>query len=142
MIFWRWTGYNAVIYLAGLQSIPHDLYEAARIDGAGPGQILWKITIPLLKPFIIFTVIMSSIGILQLFTEPYVFLGQSGTGSTRREGITMVIYLYREAFINYWFGTAAAVAVILFFFTILFSLFNYMLSSRLGSGFSSTGGAR
>ncbi|WP_010275656.1 carbohydrate ABC transporter permease [Paenibacillus senegalensis] len=131
MVFWRWVGYNAIIYLSGLQSIPPDLYEAARIDGANARQQLIYLTLPLLKPFIIFTILMSTIGSLQLFTEPYVFLGQSGTGSTRQEGITMVIYLYSEAFRNSFFGTAAASAVILFFFTIIFSLVNYGFSNRL-----------
>ncbi|CAH0120589.1 Lactose transport system permease protein LacF [Paenibacillus sp. CECT 9249] len=132
MIFWRWLGYNTVIYLAGMQSIPADLYEAALIDGANRRQQLLHITLPLLKPFVIFTVLMSTIGSLQLFTEPFVFLGQSGTGSTRLEGITMVIYLYSEAFRNSFFGTAAASAVILFIFTILFSIGNYIFSNRLG----------
>lgn len=132
MIFWRWVGYNAIIYLSGMQAIPTDLYEASRIDGANRGQQLIFITLPLLKPFIIFTVLLSTIGSLQLFTEPYIFLGQSGTGSTRSEGITMVIYLYGEAFRNSFFGTAAAAAVLLFFITIIFSVINYWISNRLG----------
>ncbi|WP_425466144.1 carbohydrate ABC transporter permease [Paenibacillus methanolicus] len=132
MVIWRWTGYNAIIYLSGLQSIPTDLYEAARIDGASRSQQMAYITLPLLKPFILFTVLLSTIGSLQLFTEPYVFLGQSGTGSTRQEGITMVIYLYSEAFRNSFFGTAAATAVMLFLITILFSVVNMWVSNRLG----------
>jgi len=132
MIMWRWTGYNMVIYLSGLQSIPTDLYEAARIDGAGRLQQMVHITLPLLKPFIIFTVMMSTIGSLQLFTEPYVFLGQSGTSSLRSEGITMVNYLYSEAFSNSFFGTAAATAVILLVFTIIFSMINMWASNKLG----------
>ncbi|MFB9328260.1 carbohydrate ABC transporter permease [Paenibacillus aurantiacus] len=132
MVIWRWTGYNAIIYLSGLQSIPTDLYEAARIDGASRSQQMTFITLPLLKPFILFTVLLSTIGSLQLFTEPYVFLGQSGTGSTRQEGITMVIYLYSEAFRNSFFGTAAATAVMLFLITILFSVINMWVSNRLG----------
>lgn len=135
MVFWRWLGYNMIIYLSGLQSVPVDLYEAARIDGAGRIQRLVHITIPLLKPFIMFTVLTSTIGSLQLFTEPHVFLGQSGTGSTRIEGITMVIYLYSEAFKTYFFGTAAATAVILFVITILFSVTNMWLGNKMsGSG--------
>ncbi|HEX7057585.1 MAG TPA: sugar ABC transporter permease [Bacilli bacterium] len=142
MIFWRWTGYNAIIYLAGLQSISPELYEAAKIDGANSRDALFKITIPLLKPFILFTILTSTIGSLQLFTEPFVFLGTSGTGATRPEGITMVIYLYREAFTNSYFGTAAATAVVLFLFTIIFSLINLMITNRLGSSGSSLGGAK
>lgn len=139
MVMWRWTGYNAIIFLSGLQSIPMDLYEAARIDGANRTQQLTYITLPLLKPFIVFVTLISTIGALQLFTEPYVFLGQSGTGSTRQEGVTMVTYLYSEAFRNGFFGTAAATAVMLFLVTIIFSVLNMLLSSRMGG---STGGRK
>ncbi|NQX43934.1 sugar ABC transporter permease [Paenibacillus tritici] len=139
MVMWRWTGYNAILFLSGLQSIPMDLYESAKIDGANRRQQLFSITLPLLKPFIIFVSLQSTIGALQLFTEPYVFLGQSGTGSTRQEGITMVTYLYSEAFRNGFFGTAAATAVLLFLVTILFSVLN-MLISR--SGGRETGGKK
>ncbi|ASA21111.1 carbohydrate ABC transporter permease [Paenibacillus donghaensis] len=139
MVMWRWMGYNAIIFLSGLQSIPTDLYEAARIDGANRRQQLTFITLPLLKPFIIFVTLLSTIGALQLFTEPYVFLGQSGTGSTRQEGITMVTYLYSEAFRNGFFGTAAATAVLLFLVTIIFSVLNMLVSNRLGGD---TGGGK
>lgn len=132
MVMWRWTGYNAIIFLSGLQSIPMDLYESARIDGANRRQQLFSITLPLLKPFIIFVSLQSTIGALQLFTEPYVFLGQAGTGSTRQEGITMVTYLYSEAFRNGFFGTAAATAVLLFLVTILFSILNMLISRGTG----------
>ena len=76
MVDWRWTGYNALIFLAAMQAIPRDLYESAAIDGAARGQF-WPITVPLLRPTIIFTVIISTIGGLQLFTEPLLF--NSGT---------------------------------------------------------------
>src|SRR5690606_39301482 len=72
MIMWRWTGYNMVIYLSGLQSIPADLYEAARIDGAGRFQQMIHITLQLLNPFIIFIVLLSTFGSLQLVNESYV----------------------------------------------------------------------
>ncbi len=78
MVIWRWTGYNAIIYLAGLQSISGTLYEAARIDGASTLQSFFKITIPLLRPVILFTVITSTIGGMQLFTEPQVLVGNDG----------------------------------------------------------------
>ena len=69
MIMWRWTGYNTIILLAGLRSIPPELYEAAKIDGAGKGALLFKITLPLLQPFILFVILMSTIGSLQLFSH-------------------------------------------------------------------------
>src|SRR6185437_14880604 len=78
MVIWRWTGYNAIIYLAGLQRIPSNLYEAATIDGANRIQMFFRITIPLLRPIILFTVIMTTIGSMQIFTEPEVLLGVSG----------------------------------------------------------------
>lgn len=132
MVMWRWMGYNAIIFLSGLQSIPTDIYEASRIDGASRGQQLIYITLPLLRPFILFVTLISTIGSLQLFTEPYVFLGQSGSGATRQEGVTMVTYLYNEAFSNGFFGTAAASAVMLLIATIFFSILNMVLSNRLG----------
>ena len=132
MVFWRWLGYNMIIYLAGLQSIPQELYEAAKIDGADARRRLWHITVPLMKPFILFTVLISTIGGMQLFTEPYVYFSQSGTATTPLPGITMMIYLYSEAFRTNFFGTAAATAVVLFAFTLVFSLINAFLTNRMG----------
>lgn len=128
MVFWRWVGYNTIIYLAGMQSIPNELYEAAKIDGANLWQQIRYITLPMLKPVIIFTVFVSTIGSLQLFTEPLVFLGRT----MREEGITMVLYLYREAFVNNAFGTASASAVILFFIIIVISIINLLIANRIG----------
>src|SRR5699024_5270897 len=71
VMIWRWTGYNMIILLAGLQNISEDLYEAARIDGAGIIRQFFSITIPQLRPVILFTTITSTIGTLQLFDEPY-----------------------------------------------------------------------
>src|SRR4051812_31007537 len=86
MVTWRWAGYNALIYLAAMQAIPDDLYEAAAIDGAKPARQFFHITIPMLRPTIIFTVIISTIGGLQLFTEPYLFepLHYGATGGSDR----------------------------------------------------------
>ena len=77
MVDWRWTGYNTLILLAAMQAIPRDLYECAAIDGAGPWRQLFRITIPMLRPTLIFVVIVSTIGGLQLFTEPLIFAGDS-----------------------------------------------------------------
>jgi len=128
MIFWRWVGYNTIIYLAGLQSIPNDLYEAAKIDGATIYQQIRYITVPMLKPMIIFTVFLSTIGSLQIFAEPLVFLGRT----FRSEGITVVLYLWREAFVNMAFGTASATAILLFFIIIVFSVINMLIANRIG----------
>ncbi|WP_416151884.1 carbohydrate ABC transporter permease [Salipaludibacillus sp. HK11] len=127
MIFWRWVGYNTIIYLAGMQSISNDLYEAAKIDGASLRQQIWYITVPMLKPFIYFTVFTSTIGALQVFAEPQIFQGRSG----REEGITVVLYLYREAFGSNYFGTASATAIVLFFIIIILALTNLFIANRL-----------
>jgi cellobiose transport system permease protein len=124
MIIWRWAGYNAIIYLAGLQSIPSVLYEAAKIDGASSLQSFFRITIPNLRPIILFTVITSTIGGMQIFTEPQVLVGNDGGVSGG--GLTIVLYLYREAFVNNYFGYGAAVGWGMFVLIALFSIVNWL----------------
>lgn len=131
MIVWRWTGYNAIIYLAGLQGIPHMLYEAARVDGASTSQIFFRITIPLLRPIILFTVITSTIGGMQIFTEPQILVGN--TGGPGQAGLTMVLYLYQQAFTNHQFGYGAAIGWGLFVIIVLFSALNWKLVQRPGT---------
>ncbi|WP_299515430.1 carbohydrate ABC transporter permease [uncultured Rummeliibacillus sp.] len=130
MVFWRWVGYNTIIYLAGIQSIPNDLYEAASIDGASKIQQFRHITIPMLKPFIILTVFTSTVGALQLFSEPTVFLGNDAF--TRDEAMTIVMYLYRDAFRLQSFGTASATAIILLILITAIAAINVYLSSGIG----------
>ena len=93
-LLWRWTGYNMVFYLAGLQNIEYSIYEAAKIDGATYFQILRKITIPLLKPMILLTAIMSTNGTLQLFDESVNLTGGGPANAT----ITMSHYIYNSSF--------------------------------------------
>lgn len=128
MVLWRWVGYNTIIYLAGLQSIGKDIYEAATIDGANKLQQLIYITVPMLRPIIIFTVIQSTIGGMQLFAEPLIF----GVGGNY-QGLTMTLYLYQEAFNRFSFGYAAAIAWMLFFIIIIVSLINLFISQRIKS---------
>ncbi|MFD1849737.1 carbohydrate ABC transporter permease [Oceanobacillus bengalensis] len=128
MVFWRWIGYNTIIYLAGLQGIPKELYEAAEIDGATVKQKIQFITIPMIRPIIILTVFTSTIGALQLFTEPMIFLGRGA----REEGITVVLYLYREAFSNLAFGPASAAAIILFIIIMILTSINVFVANRIG----------
>ncbi|WP_245628030.1 carbohydrate ABC transporter permease [Shouchella shacheensis] len=128
MVVWRFVGYNAIIYLAGLQSIPKTLYEAAVIDGANKRQIFFKITIPLLRPIILFTVIMTTIGSMQIFTEPQVLLGNSG--GVGGAGMTMTLYMYNEGFIEHQFGYASAVSWMMFVIIGLFSLINWKLVQK------------
>jgi len=103
---WRWSGYNAIILLSGLQSIPRVLYEAARIDGAGAWAQLWHITLPLLRPVLLFCFVLSTIGTLQLFTEPFLITVTGPGGATE----TLVTYLYKQGFRNFNFGYASAIA--------------------------------
>lgn len=105
-ITWRWTGYNAVILLAGLQAIPRDLYEAAAVDGAGERQSFRSITIPLLRPVILFTIVTSTIGTLQLFDENFILTRGGPANAT----ITPVLYLYKIGFQGFEFGYASAIA--------------------------------
>jgi len=135
LITWQWTGYNAIIYLAGMQAIPTELYEAARIDGAGPIQCMRRITLPQLRPIILFTVIMSAIGGMQTFTEPQVLFGSvdatnPDTGGPGHAGLTTVLYLYREAFDFDQFGYGAAIAWALFLVILLFTAINWRVLAR------------
>ncbi len=125
MVIWRFTGYNAIIYLAGLQSIPTELYDAARVDGASSWRIFTSITIPLLRPVILFTVITSTIGGLSLFTEPQVLLGNSG--GTDEAGMTIVLYQYNQAFTQFDFGYGSAIAWALFILAAVFAAINWRL---------------
>ena len=109
-LIWRWTGYNMVFFLSGMQSIEYSIYEAARIDGANQFQQLIKITIPLLKPIILVTGIMSTNGTLQLFDES-VNLTRGGPSNTT---ITMSHYIYNKMFVgNPNFGYAAAMSFVI-----------------------------
>jgi len=130
MITWRWVGYNAIIYLAGLQAIPGDVYEAAKVDGASAIQTFLRVTVPMLRPVILFTVITSTIGGLQTFTESQVLLGD--TGGPDNAGETIVLYLYQHAFVNNQFGYGAAVAWALFLLILVFSVINWRLLSGGG----------
>jgi cellobiose transport system permease protein len=137
MVTWRWAGYNALIYLAAMQGIPDELYEAAAIDGAKPWKQFRHVTIPLLRPTIIFTVIVSTIGGLQLFTEPYLFqpLKQGSTGGSARQYQTVVMYLYEKAFgsTQFDFGYAAAIGWALFLLIAVISLVNFLIVRRIRS---------
>ena len=119
-ITWRWTGYNMVFYLSGLQNIEYSVYEAAKIDGASPVQTFFKITAPLLKPTILLTAIMSTNGTLQLFDES-VNLTDGGPANA---SITMSHYIYNMSF-KYVpnFGYAAAMS---FFILILVAILAFI----------------
>lgn len=136
IVNWRWTGFNAMIYLAALQTVPRDLYDAAAIDGAGRWRQFLSISVPSLRPTIVFTVVLSTIGNLQLFTEPLLFDTSSPTGATGgsdRQFQTLAVYLYEQGFKSFEFGYASAVACALFLLTGLAVLVNYVLIRRVRS---------
>lgn len=120
---WRWTGWNMVLYLAGLQAVPQEIYESARVDGATNVDLFWKISLPLLRPMMTFAITMSVIGSMQAFDEPLVLLGTGG--GVKQAGMTTVLYLYRTSFEWMDFGTGAAMSYLLFLFIIVFSLINF-----------------
>jgi multiple sugar transport system permease protein len=112
IVFWRYLGFNVVLYLAALQTIPRDLYEAASLDGASRLRQFWHITLPGLKPMMFFGVTLSVIGGLQLFEEPFILTG--GKGGADQSGMTSAVYLYRMAFDFNDFGGASAMSWLLF----------------------------
>jgi len=141
MVIWRFTGYNAIIYLAGLQAIPTDIYDAAKVDGANGWRIFRSVTVPLLRPVILFTVITSTIGGLSLFTEPQVLLGDGG--GVDEAGMTIVLYQYNQAFTQFDFGYGSAIAWALFIIAAVFSVINWRLIRErdgVGVGRSAFGG--
>lgn len=114
LIWWRYVGWNTVLYLAALQTIPKDLYEAARVDGASHWQQFRYITLPLLRPMMFFAVTLTIIGNLQLFEEPYIFAGPSGGVGQVAE--TSAMYMLKIGMVDGDFGTASAIAWLLFVF--------------------------
>jgi len=133
MVNWRWTGYNALIVLAAMQAIPKELHEAALIDGAGTARRFFSVTLPLLKPTLIFVTITSTIGGLQIFTEPKLFDAMPGSnnGGSSNQFQTVTLYLYQTAFENYELGYASAIAWVLFVIIVLIALVNFFLTGRL-----------
>ncbi|MFC4562576.1 carbohydrate ABC transporter permease [Nocardiopsis mangrovi] len=132
MIDWRWTGYNALIYLAAMQAVPKDVYEAAALDGASRVRQFFQITIPMLRPTIIFTVIISTIGQMQLFTEPAIFdTGGAMQGGTQGQFQTVMMLVFQEAFRYGNYGYGSAIAWVLFLLVVLLGLINVVLTSRI-----------
>lgn len=125
---WKSMGYNIVIFLAGLQNVPNELYEAAEVDGASPWQSFWKITLPLISPTTFFISIISIIGSFKLFTEIYVLY--TGRPGPLNSGMTIVYYVYRMAFERYRMGYASAAAYILFGIIFIFTLIQMAASKR------------
>ncbi len=120
-ITWRWTGYNTIIMIAGLKGIPKELYEAADIDGANFIKKFTQITIPMIKPIILFVTLTSTIGTLQLFDESFILTGGGPDNAT----ITIGHYLYNNGFNFFKFGYAAALSYALVVIIMIFSLIQF-----------------
>jgi len=129
MIIWRWTGYNALIYLAAMQSIPKELYESASLDGASGWQQFKYVTLPGIRNVMIFTITMSTIGGLQTFNEPYILGGV--TGGNDKQFYTLAMFLYEEAFRKFQFGYGAAIGIFIFFCVVIFALINATITSKI-----------
>lgn len=120
-VTWRWVGYNTIIIMSGLQSIPQDIYEAAEIDGVSRIKQFLRITVPLLKPVLIFASVLSIIGSLQLFTEPFLITDRGGPGGATE---TLGLFVYRQGFNQFNFGYASAAAYALAALAVTFSAIN------------------
>lgn len=134
MVNWRWTGYNALIVLAAMQALPKDVLEAAVVDGAGAIRRFVNVVLPMLRPTLIFVVITSTIGGLQIFTEPKLFDATTGSnnGGSTHQFQTITLYMYQSGFENFDLGYASAIAWVLFLLVVLIALGNYLLTRRMG----------
>lgn len=133
VLWWMWFGYSMIIFGAGLKNIPIELYEAASIDGASAWQQFKSITMPLLRPTILYSCVTSLIGGLQIFDIPYVmtsFPGGPGIGGPSNTTMTMVMYLYTTAFLNMNYGYGAAIGYGLFILTLILSLVTFRIINR------------
>jgi ABC-type sugar transport system permease subunit len=128
MVVWRWTGWHFILFLSGLQTIPSEVYESACIDGAKGRQIFRYVTFPMMRPMILVSAVIATIGGLQIFDEPYVLTG--GTGGTLQAGTTLGLYQYQTAFQQFNFGLASATSYVIFAIILVFSLINFRLLRR------------
>lgn len=126
MATWKNFGYNMLICIAGLQNVPRELYEAAALDGATALQRFRHVTLPMLAPTLFFVVIVTMIGYLQLFTEPYIMT----EGGPLRATTSLVLYMYEEGFRWWRLGVAAAIAFLLFLLIVAFTLIQRRISPR------------
>jgi cellobiose transport system permease protein len=136
MVNWKWIGYNALLYLAAMQAVPRDVYEAAAVDGAGPWRQLWQITVPMIQPVVVFTVILSTIGGLQLFTEPMLFDQNPAlaTGGSNGQYQTIAQLIFKVGWRDLNLGYAAAMSWALFLIILIVAAINALATNRLGGG--------
>ncbi|MFC7242899.1 carbohydrate ABC transporter permease [Catellatospora aurea] len=136
MVNWKWIGYNALLYLSAMQTIPRDIYEASALDGATSWKQLWRITVPMILPVVIFTVVLSTIGGLQLFTEPMLLDANpaSASGGSNGEWQTIAQLIYKVGWKNLNLGYAAAMSWALFLIIVIVAVVNTLVTNRLGGG--------
>ncbi len=129
MVNWRWTGYNALIFLAAMQAVPRDLYESAALDGAGRIRQFFNVTLPLIRPTMIFVIVTSTIGGLQIFTEPRLFDDTPNReGGPDHQYMTSTLYIYVKGIEDQFYGRASAAAWILFVIIVGIALVNFALT--------------
>ncbi len=126
MAVWKSFGYNMLIFIAGLQAIPEELYDAAQIDGASPWRQFWSITLPMLAPTLVFISVITMIGYFQLFAEPYVMT----QGGPLRSTTSVVLLMYEEGFRWWRMGYAAAIAFVLFIVILIATLLQFRLQKE------------
>ncbi|GAA2478825.1 carbohydrate ABC transporter permease [Streptomyces gobitricini] len=120
IVIWRWTGYNALIYLAAMQAVPQDLYEAASLDGASRWRQFISVTIPSIRPTILFTIVVSTIGATQLFGEPMLYGGSLGvSGGSGNQFQTLSLLMYEKGWITGALGQASAIAWVMLLILLL-----------------------
>ncbi len=128
MSIWGGLGYNFIIFLAGLQGIPRVIHEAAQIDGVTPQQYFWYIMLPLLRPVMVFVVLMSVITSFQVFDQVYILTqGTEYVGGVLHSALTIVTYLYERGFQRFYMGYASAIAYMLFFVIFVLTILNFRL---------------
>jgi multiple sugar transport system permease protein len=129
VVVWQQLGFQVVIFLAGLQGIPRIYYEAARIDGATPWDLFRHVTLPLLNPVIVFSVVITTINALQLFDQ-IVNINFTDQGGPLNRTLSIALYMYQEAFGRARLGYAAAVTVVLFAIILIVTLIQLRLTQR------------
>ncbi len=128
IVTWRWTGYNALIYLAGMQSIDSTLYEAAAVDGAGRWRQFLHVTLPGLRPTILFTIVVSTIGATQLFGEPLLYHSGKADGGTEGQYQTLGVLMYQQGWVNDRLGLASATAWTMFVIIVIAVAVNLLVA--------------
>ncbi|MEQ6901029.1 sugar ABC transporter permease [Nocardioides sp. YIM 152588] len=132
MVNWRWTGYNALILLAAMQAVPRELYESAALDGAGKIRQFVSVTLPLIRPTMIFVIVTSTIGGLQIFTEPRLFDDTvSREGGPDHQYMTSTLYIYARGIEDQFYGRASAAAWVLFLIIVSIAVLNFVITRYL-----------